>query len=123
MFKQLKSMLPHNVETCQFSQTGTGRICYAISQYQCQSTTTKARFWAGLAIPISDEGQYPCSKQLQLLFLHNEGTICQFHKLAWAGIAVPISDEGQYLCLKQLQLLFSIMKARFVSFTNWHGQD
>ena len=55
---------------------------------------------------ISDEGQYPCSKQLQLLFLHNEGTICQFYKLAWAGLAVPISDEGQYPCSKQLQLLF-----------------
>ena len=62
-------------------------------------------------------------KAAAVTILHNEGTICQFHKLAWAGLATPISDEGQYPCLKQLQLLFSIMKAQFVSFTNWHGQD
>ena len=45
-------------------------------------------------------------QQLQLLFLHNEAMICQFHKLAWGGLAVPVSDEGQQPCLKQIQLLF-----------------
>ena len=66
--KQLQSMLPHNVETCQASQIGTGRICYAISQYQSQTTTMKARFvsftnWHGKDYShahYSDEGQ--CSK-------------------------------------------------------------
>ena len=41
-------------------------------------------------------------KAAVVTILHNEGTICQFHKLAWAGLAVPISDEGQYPCSKQL---------------------
>ena len=83
---------------------------------------------------------------------HNEGKICQFHKLAWAGLAMPIiGDEGQcsecshcslmvrFVKLQKLAQVecampmsvkdstqnhnFSIMRAKFDSFTNWHGQD
>ena len=50
--------------------------------------------------------QCPCLKQLWLLFLHNEGTICQFHKLAWAGLAIPIS-EVQYPSSKKSSMIMA----------------
>ena len=65
-------------EICQASETGSGRTCHA---YECQRLHSKSQL------------------------LHNEGKICQFHKLTRAGHDACEQGQNPFQTLHKLYAL------------------